>query len=675
VTKLIVLHHKNKLVVVVFKMNIQDMVSKSIKYVVGFCLIALFSISDIVAQNIKSRSDLDKKSLKTFKEAIKEGRKKRYQKSLEMFNKVLKKHPEFIDAQLRKAGMLHNMKKYELSANEFEKAIEMAPEYDPQMYFSLAIVNRDLDRFVQAAKYFQLFIDRTKNEKKKLRAIDFRDRSLFTHNAMAKPVPFNPVLLEDGVRSRYSEYAPLMNIEGDEMIFIRKVNGQEDFFVAYFDKGEIVEVKEMKGLNTPDNESVATLSADGNILIFTTCDRRLTGMGSCDLYYSIKNDDGWDIPSNMGKIINSISWDGQPSLSSDGKKLFFSSGRQDGFGGNDIWMSTRTDTSGWGIPNVLPDVINTSGNEESPFIHPDGHTLYFRSNKHIGMGDFDIFYTRFIDSTNTWTLPTNIGYPINTEGNEGALSVSLDGKKAYYTSDMAYLNDRANANLDIYSFDLYHDAQPMPTTFVKAKITDLLSGKPLEANYAIEPLKKDLNSISGKSNKSGNFITSLPTNYGYAFFVEKEGYVLHSGKFSLGGIQNVTDPFIIEIQLKPIPKTDDNIAPVRYDPIVLNNIFFETGSALLKLESDIEISRLADNMKLNESLKIVIHGHTDNIGSVEDNMLLSEERAKSVMQALIDKGILASRISSRGFGESTPIDNNEIEEGRKNNRRTEFVVK
>ena len=324
---------------------------------------------------------------------------------------------------------------------------------------------------------------------------------------------------------------------------------------------------------------------------------------------------------------------------------------------------------------IYPEVINTKGDEESPFIHPDGHTLYFRSNKHIGMGGFDIFYSRLIDSTNTWTTPTNIGYPINTEGDEGALSVSLDGKKAYYTSDMAYLNDKANANLDIYSFDLYHNARPMPTTFVKARITDVVTGKPLVAQYAIESLKKDLNSISGKSNRKGGFITSLPTNYSYAFFVEKEGYVLHSGKFSLEGIQNVTDPFILEIQMQPIPKTDDKSSPETYDPMVLSNIFFETGSALLKPESDIEISRLAENMKLNISLKIEIHGHTDNIGTEKDNMLLSEERAKSVMFALIDKGILGSRISSKGFGESIPIDNNETDAGRKNNRRTEFVVK
>lgn len=651
------------------------MVLNKIKLVVCLCIAFLFVSSDAIAQNIKSRSDLDKKSLKNYKNAISEGRKKHHKKSLDLLEKVLKKHPEFIDAQLRKAGMLHNMKRYEQSAIEFEKAIAMAPEYDPQMYFSLAIVNRDLDRFDIAAQNFQFFIDRAKNEKKKQRAIDLRDQSLFIHEAISNPVPFDPELLTGGVNSSYSEYLPLMNIEGNQMVFTRRVGGQEDFYMAYFENDEFSDVQEIYGLNTPQNEGVHTISADGRILIFTACDRRKTGMGSCDLYYSQLVGEEWSIASNMGKVINSISWDAQPSLSSDGKKLFFSSNRQDGIGGNDIWLSTRTDTSGWTEPNPLPEEVNTKGNEESPFIHPDGHTLYFRSDKHIGMGGYDIFFSRFIDSTSTWTPAKNIGYPINTEGSEGALSVSLGGKKAYFASDMAYLDDKANANLDIYSFDLYAEARPLATTFVKAKIIDSETGQALVANYSIEPLRKNRNVISGVSDRRGSFITSLPTNMDYAFFVEKEGYILHSGNFSLNGIQDVTDPFILEIKLTPVPKEVETVAMEQREPIVLNNIFFEFASAVLKVESDIEISRLADNLKKNKGLRIEILGHTDSVGAEEDNMILSEERAKSVMMALIDKGILPSRISSRGYGESQPIDTNETEEGRKNNRRTEFVVK
>ncbi|MEM9549248.1 MAG: OmpA family protein [Bacteroidota bacterium] len=652
-----------------------DMLLNNLKLILLLFCAVLFLGNDGVAQAIKTRSDIDKKSLQTYKKAISEGRRKKYSESLKLYEKVLKKHPEFIDAQLRKAGMLHNLRRYEDSAIAFERAIAMAPEYDPQMYFSLAIVNRDLERYELAAQNFQFFIDRSDNDEKKKRAMDFRNRASFAHQALANPVPFNPELLDIGINSDFSEYAPLMNIEGDQMVFTRRIGGQEDFYVAKYESGEFILVEEMLGLNTPQNEGVHTISADGRMLIFTACDRRKTGIGSCDLYFTNLNEDGWDVPSNMGKIINTISWDAQPSLSSDGKKLFFSSNRRDGFGGNDIWLSTRTDTSGWEIPKALPKEINTVGNEESPFIHPDGHTLYFRSDKHIGMGGYDIFYSRYIDSTDTWTPAKNIGYPINTKGSEGALSVSLDGKKAYFASDMAYLKDKANANLDIYAFDLYEDARPMPTTFVRANITDSESGAVLVANYSIEPLRKKMKKISGVSDENGLFVTSLPTNTDYALFVEKEGYLLHSGNFSLEGIQYVSNPFVLEIQLTRIPIVKEEVKEDTMHPIILNNIFFESGSAILKTESDLEISRLAANLLKNSMVKIEILGHTDDVGSEEDNMLLSEQRAESVMNALIRKGIATERISSKGYGESRPIDSNETEEGRKNNRRTEFVVK
>ena len=639
---------------------------------IGILMMTVLSISG--AQVIKSRKDLDKKSLKNYKKAISEGRNRQYEKSLKLYDKVLKKHPEFIDAQLRKAGMLHNMGKFKESSIEFDKAIAMAPEYDPQMYYSLAIVHRDMKSYDLAARNFQFYIDRSDDEKQKLRAIDLRDRAAFAHEATTNPVPFDPKKVDGGVSSDYSEYAPMMNIEGDRMIFTRRVGGQEDFYIAEIKDGEFVRVAEIEGLNTPQNEGIHTISADGRTMIFTACDRRKTGIGSCDLYYANLDSDYWTIPSNMGKVVNSISWDSQPSLSADGKTLFFSSGRQDGYGGNDIWMTTKTDTSGWTFPTLLPEEINTSGNEESPFIHPDGHTLYFRSNKHIGMGGYDIFYSRYIDSTETWTPAKNIGYPINTEGSEGALSVSLDGKTAFFASDMAYLDDKSNANLDIYSFELYPEARPILTTFVKATITDGETGVPLSAEYTIEVLSDNMQPSTGKADPKGTFVNSLPTNQSYALFINMDGYIHHSENFDLQGIQDALNPFIIDIQLNKAIKSEPS-KPSKAKPIVLNNIFFESGKADLKSESGFELNSLAQNLLKNPSLKIQIIGHTDNVGSEVDNQKLSEARAKSVADALVLRGIAYSRVSYLGLGESQPIADNETEEGRKINRRTEFVLK
>jgi outer membrane protein OmpA-like peptidoglycan-associated protein len=463
-------------------------------------------------------------------------------------------------------------------------------------------------------------------------------------------------------------------MEGDRMIFTRRVGGQEDFYIAEVKDGEFMRVAAVEGLNTPQNEGIHTISADGRTMIFTACDRRKTGIGSCDLYYAHLDSDYWTVPSNMGKVVNSISWDSQPSLTADGKTLFFGSGRQDGYGGNDIWVTTRTDTSGWTFPTLLPEEINTSGNEESPFIHPDGHTLYFRSDKHIGMGGYDIFYSRYTDSTQTWAPAKNIGYPINTEGSEGALSVSLDGKTAFFASDMAYLNDKSNANLDIYSFELYPEARPILTTFIKATVTDKETGLPLTANYTIEVLSDNMNPTTGKADPKGTFINSLPTNQSYALFIKMSGYIHHSENFNLQGIQDALNPYIIDIQLTKANKAESN-NQAKAEPIVLNNIFFESGKANLKSASYYELNTLAQNLVNNPSIKIQIIGHTDNVGSDVDNQILSEARAKSVADALVLRGIAQERVSYLGLGESQPIADNETEEGRKTNRRTEFILK
>jgi outer membrane protein OmpA-like peptidoglycan-associated protein len=639
---------------------------------IGIIMMTVLSISN--AQVIKKRKDLDKNSLKNYKKAITAGRNKKYQKSLDLYNKVLKKHPEFIDAQLRKAGMLHNMKEYDKSAQAFDASIVMAPEYDPQIYYSLAIVHRDMKAYDLAARNFQFYIDRSDDEERKTRAIDLRDRAVFAHEATTNPVPFDPQKVGGNVCSEYSEYAPIMNMEGDRMIFTRRVGGQEDFYIAEVKDGEFMRVAAVEGLNTPQNEGIHTISADGRTMIFTACDRRKTGIGSCDLYYAHLDSDYWTVPSNMGKVVNSISWDSQPSLTADGKTLFFGSGRQDGYGGNDIWVTTRTDTSGWTFPTLLPEEINTSGNEESPFIHPDGHTLYFRSDKHIGMGGYDIFYSRYTDSTQTWAPAKNIGYPINTEGSEGALSVSLDGKTAFFASDMAYLNDKSNANLDIYSFELYPEARPILTTFIKATVTDKETGLPLTANYTIEVLSDNMNPTTGKADPKGTFINSLPTNQSYALFIKMSGYIHHSENFNLQGIQDAVNPYIIDIQLTKANKAESN-NQAKAEPIVLNNIFFESGKANLKSASYYELNTLAQNLVNNPSIKIQIIGHTDNVGSDVDNQILSEARAKSVADALVLRGIAQERVSYLGLGESQPIADNETEEGRKTNRRTEFILK
>lgn len=308
-------------------------------------------------------------------------------------------------------------------------------------------------------------------------------------------------------------------------------------------------------------------------------------------------------------------------------------------------------------------MINTTGSDETPFIHPDGKTLYFRSNGRIGMGGFDMYVSRYDEELGEWGEPMNLGYPINTTGSEGGLIVSLDGTKAYYSSDSG------SDNVNIYEFELYPEARPLPVTYVKIQVIDAITGNPLEVDVTIDnQAKKTSETIV--TGIDGMRLVALPTRAKYGCSIEKEGYLFFSEHFDLDSISTAIDPFRLEVALIPIEEE----TLVEEKPIVLNNIFFKFGSAELEPTSYPEINRLMKLLNTQGQFNITIIGHTDNIGNEEDNLKLSSDRAQSVQQALIDGGISPDRITYVGKGEHDPIAINETPEGRRKNRRTEFIL-
>jgi len=395
-------------------------------------------------------------------------------------------------------------------------------------------------------------------------------------------------------------------------------------------------------------------------LIFTACGRR-DSYGSCDLYISFRRNGKWSTAKNLGPQLNSEKWDAQPYMASDNKTLYFSSDRPGGKGGRDIWTSTLG-KEGWSKPQNLGPVINTKKNEESPFLHPDNSSFYFRSNGHIGLGDYDIFLSQW--NKPQFTEPKNLGYPINTKGSEGALFVELNGNKAYFASDA--LTD--GANLDILSFELPEALKPKAASYIKLKVVDDQTGEGIVSQVELVELSSNNKNVLRTDDKGVSLSTITPGNY--SLTINKASYVFHSEHIELSELRNASDPFIYEVRLQKI-KQPVVEAP---KPIILKNVFFETGSAELLSESDFEISKLYDLLSDNNEIKIKIVGHTDNVGQDADNLRLSEQRAKSVYEALIIKGINRTRLSYEGKGETMPIASNDTAEGRKQNRRTEFFI-
>ena len=618
-----------------------------------------------------------KKAVKLFEEAYRNYNSRNNDQALKELDQALKIDSNFIDAYLLKANIFEEKKDIDKVLECYRTVIRIDPEYSPRTYFNLADIELGNGRYPDAKEHFQAFIDiESKYKKLKETAAEGIVRCEFGIYAMAHPVPFNPINLGDKVNTKYDDYWP--SLTADEYMLVTTVelpinpdykgplpNRQEDFFVSYKVDGEWTQVRNVgEPLNTPKNEGAQCLSVGGQYMFFTACNRE-DGLGSCDIYFSVRINNIWTIPKNLGKPVNSEYWETQPSFSSDGRTLYYVSNRRGGWGRMDIWKSTflGLDHDGnliWSEPENLGDSINTLDDEMSPFIHPDNKTLYFASKGHIGMGGFDLFMSRKIDDT-TWVTPENLGYPINTYHDEIGLIVNAKGKLAMFSSDRL-----KGQGKDIYEFDLYEKVRPDMVTYVKGTVYDAVTKEKLQARFELIELEKAKTVVEAYSGeKDGQYLVCLPINKNYAFNASREGYLFFSENFSLKNLTDPSKPYILDIPLQPIAVNKT---------VELKNIFYETDKYDLKPESKAELSILIKFMQTNPGVKIEISGHTDNVGTKEYNQTLSENRAGTVYRYLIDNGIPEERLSYKGYGLTQPKYSNETEEGRAKNRRTEFKV-
>ncbi len=632
----------------------------------------------VYAQNYTNRNNATGKVKKIYEKATELNRSEDWDDALKQYDKLLERAPDFIDAYLAKAAIYYDQEKYEQAVAEFEKALNIDEAYDPRAWYRLALTELNLDRFEAAAQHFDRFIAMgDRSESLINRAKKYAADAKFAAEAVKNPVPFEPVALNNYINTEDPEYLPALTADGENLIFTRRVNGrQEDLFISSRVDGDWQAPVPLAGINTPTgSEGTQSISADGKFLVFTACGR---GRGGCDLYYSTVKDGRWTPAQNIGPPINTGAWDSQPSISANGKALFFSSERKGGQGGRDIWVSYLKSNGTWGELQNLGPQINTSADEASPFIHPDGQTLYFHSNGHPGMGGFDLYYSK-LQADQTWSEPVNLGYPINTRGNEGALIVSLDGKTAYFASDKKLSVEELEqssllaGDADIYQFELYKAARPEPVTYVKAKVYDAVTKQPLTAVAEISELGNEDNYLGVRTDEAGSFLLCLTAGKDYALNVNAENYLFYSDNFALSQANSIDRPFLLDIPLTPIPAEKEIATIEKSKPIILKNVFFETGSAELKPISLTELNKLKKLLDQNPAMRVQINGHTDNVGSEEDNLQLSKDRAKAVYRFLIEQGIAESRLQYKGFGENMPIATNETEEGRQLNRRTEFV--
>lgn len=629
------------------------------------------------AQTYTTQKQLKKKQQKLFDRAESAARAEQFEVSVEMLNKLLLDVPDFADGYYLRAGVKFELRQRAEAEADFEQLLQIAPSYNIRAIFRLARTELVLGKYTEAAEHFEAYL--AKNPKSEVRqklAKKLLDDATFAAKAVANPVPFEPKSLGPNINTDRQEYLPSFTADGDYLVYTTRINGQEDFFFSQRKDDEWEVGRPMQQLNTPLNEGAQSISADGRLLVFTSCASGMSG-GSCDLYYAVYKNNTWTRPERIPGLINTKYWESQPSLSADGKTLYFASDRPGGLGRRDIWKSQQKADGQWGKPVNLGPTINTPEQDQCPFLHPDGETLYFCSDGWPGMGGNDLFFSRKGDGK--WAKPINLGYPINTVANEGTLVVSLDGQTAYFATDKNTIATRNNqtssqllVNNDIYSFSLHKAAQPLPVTYVKGTVVDSRNKEKLTADIVIFDLTTGQEHTRITTNKAGEFLATLPQGKDYALNISKKGYLFFSENFALEESNTLEKPYLLKIGLERFVEIKPEARPPK--PIVLRNIFFEFGSANLLSSSQNELEKLYQLLQSEKALRIQVNGHTDDVGGEESNLTLSENRAKAVYQWLITKGIDETRLAYKGYGESEPLDNNDTEEGRSRNRRTEFVV-
>ncbi len=477
--------------------------------------------------------------------------------------------------------------------------------------------------------------------------------------------PPRGVLLNMGelVNSPKADYGPSLNIKNNLLIFTSKRNSSgltfapkenEDIFFAKRDDFGWGAASEFKALNTEYNEGSAVLSRDGKTLIFSRCDAEDT-FGDCDLYQiTMQEDSTWSEPKNMGVNINSVAWDSHPSLSHSGDSLYFASDRLGGFGLSDIYFTQKKPDGTWTPAANMGPVINTRNNDVSPFYHPIYDVLYFSSNGQLyNFGEFDIYKSYKIDDL--WTEPFNIGPLVNGQGSEFYFTIDSNSELLFYSRSTT----RDLSKLDLYSFPLPMEAQPLATVPVTGTLTDSLTGKPFGGIVSIIDLDQGIEVAPKFLKPDGSFRFDLINNRNYLLVIQGDDFFRIEEVFYLSGpleLKKVTEPLASKVKFESIE--------------------FDIGKSGLKEEMYADLNKIINFLYDNPDFKLSISGHTDSFGSNEVNLRLSKERAKSIYDYIVDfAGVSASRVSYEGYGSSRPIvENEQTEADKRLNRRVEFEI-
>jgi outer membrane protein OmpA-like peptidoglycan-associated protein len=600
------------------------------------------------------------------------------QQALLVWNQLTDKFPDYGEPYLRKASLLLTLGDQPKALEAYKTGLSKLPVEASHAtdYLVLGQLASRVGDYATVRQAYTNYLSTNPTDKKQVANAKIQLQNCdFAAEAMAHPTGAAPTRLPAPLNQYRAQYFPVLTANNRSLVFTLRRNAEqpgrenEDLLISSVDStGKFGAPKSIsQEINSKENEGAATISGDGKTLVFTACDRQ-GGVGNCDLYLSHLRGSKWSPPRNLGILVNSKQWDGQPSLSADGRTLYFSSNRGGGLGGYDLYVTNIGPDGTWTAPRNLGAPVNTPFDEEAPFIHASGTTLYFASNGLPGLGSSDIFRTELSDKGD-WSAPRNLGYPMNTFAREASLFISSDNRRAYYTrTEPPQPGDAPGipAPIMLYGSEVPATARARETsTYAQGRVFDAITKKPIEAMVQLFDLTTNALTQQVYSDiETGEYTAVLNEGRAYAMYAAAPGYLLKSLNFDYSGKQNF-DPLTLDIYLDPAKSGRS---------AVLNNLFFDSNQAVLKPRSRTELDRLVEFLRQDANLRVEVAGHTDNVGTPAANLSLSQRRAQAVFDYLIKHGVPATRLRAKGYGETKPLAANDTETHRAQNRRIELRI-
>ncbi|MCB0482775.1 MAG: PD40 domain-containing protein [Flavobacteriales bacterium] len=683
-----------------------------------YFLVLLFFVAAAFSVELRAQEDCDEDISAKAKALCEKGQdRKKYnkEKRVEYLREAIELESDYAEAnfllgmEVIKTAMA-NGSGFMNAAKYFEKTAAICPEYHSDMYYYLGAIYLGQRDFKKAVVYQEKFLnfkseDVNKYSKKFEEYLietgrDYEYAKFFAE-AYENPVPFDPQVVRDVSTNDADEYLPLLSPDNEFLYFTRrwedktpdrsttiqtdKIRYIEKFSKAPYENGKFSvgdAMPEPFNIDKDINYGGVSVSLNNRHMYLTICKDRFNKttqqmVKNCDIYQSnyvhtLNTKTGntewhWTEPVNMGPNVNTPDgWESQPSISADGKHLYFASWREDSKG-IDIYMSEMGADGKWKMAKNVGPPVNTEQHDKSPYIHSDSKTLYYASQGHIGFGGYDIFYVRQNDD-HTWQKPKNIGHPINTQEDEHGFVVSTDGRKVYFSSE--HLGNR-RTRLNVLSFELYKEARPEKVVLLKGNV---------EQHNGHTPTRVEIKNMTNKAinefevdSSDGAFAAIVTVKPGDKVVMKIKG-----------------DDVAYNSRLVEVPEEEDETVPAgqpisqKMDVVVekeevggsyqLADIQYETNSAEISERSKVILEDFAEYLIENTSIQVAIHGHTDNVGVKSENLALSADRAYSVKAYIEKLGVSPSRLSFQGFGDTKPLASNATEEGRSRNRRTEFVI-